>query len=239
MPARRTAAVMLLLSLLAVLPRTVQAAEQSNERIELTGDYRYAVHESEPVAEAKALACREAWRQAIATSALYREQTAAVVDSELLRQLVDHLATRYAAHVVEETEQRKTAFCKVRGSIPKDDMALAIRTQLAGGVPVAHGVEQNRALRILSVQEENGAISIRYQALKRLDWLGTHYQGGLRETAEIMVDFFDEAGGLIQTQRYPARRTPVGDDVLNPGAIAVLNVTKPLGAKSFRAWLVK
>ena len=239
MSVRHTATAALLLSSLSVLPITIQAAEQTNERIEITGDYRYAVRESESPADAKAFACREAWRQAITTSALYREHTAAVVDSELLRQLVDNLAARYAAQVVEETDQRKTVFCKVRGTVPKDDMAFAIRTQLAGGVPVAHGVEQNRALRILSVQEENGVILIQYQALKRLDWLGTHYQGGLRESAEIMVDFVDEAGVLMKTERYPARRTPSGDDVLNPGTVAVLKIAKPLGAKTFRAWLVK
>jgi len=49
----------------------------------------------------------------------------------------------------------------------------------------------------------------------------------------------DEAGVLMKTERYPARRTPSGDDVLNPGTIAVLKIAKPLGAKTFRAWLVK
>ncbi len=239
MSARQTATVTWLLSVLSVLPIAVHAAERTSERIDITGDYRYAVRESESPAEAKAFACREAWRHAITTSALYREQTAAVVDSELLRQLVDNLAARYAAQVVEETEQRKTVSCKVRGTVPTDDMVFAIRTQLAGGVPVAHGVEQNRALRILSVREENGVILIQYQALTRLDWLGTHYQGGLRESAEIMVDFVDEAGVLMKTERYPARRTPSGDDVINPGTIAVLKISKPLGAKTFRAWLVK
>lgn len=239
MSVRRTATVTLLLSATFAVPVAIHAAESINERIEITGDYRYAMQDSEPLAEAKSLACREAWRQAITTSPLYREQTAAVVDSELLRQLADSLAARYAAQVVEETERRQTVFCKVRGTVPKDDMAFAIRTQLAGGVPVAHGVEQNRALRILSVREENGVMLIQYQALKRLDWLGTHYQGGLRESADIMVDFYDEQGLLMKTERYPARRTVTGDDVMNPGAIAVLKVTKPAGSKTYRAWLVK
>jgi hypothetical protein len=239
MSVRRTATVTLLLSATFAVPVAIHAAESITERIEITGDYRYAMQDSEPLAEAKSLACREAWRQAITTSPLYREQTAAVVDSELLRQLADSLAARYAAQVVEETERRQTVFCKVRGTVPKDDMAFAIRTQLAGGVPVAHGVEQNRALRILSVREENGVMLIQYQALKRLDWLGTHYQGGLRESADIMVDFYDEQGLLMKTERYPARRTVTGDDVMNPGAIAVLKVTKPAGSKTYRAWLVK
>lgn len=239
MSVRRTATAALLLSATFTVPAAIYAVEGLNERIELTGDYRYAMQATEALAEAKSLACREAWRQAIATSPLYREQTAAVVDSELLRQLVDSLAARYAAQVVEETERRQTVSCKVRGTIPKDDLAFAIRTQLAGGVPVVHGVEQNRALRILSVGEESGVILIQYQALKRLDWLGTHYQGGLRESADIMVDFYDEQGLLKKTERYPARRTATGEDVMNPGAIAVLRVTKPAGGKTYRVWLVK
>ena len=148
MSVRQAATVTLLLSGLSVLPITIHAAEQPNDRIEMTGDYRYAVRESESPAEAKSLACREAWRQAIATSALYREQTAAVVDSELLRQLVDNLAARYAAQVVEETDQRKTVFCKVRGTVPKDDMAFAIRTQLPAGCPSR--MESNRTVRSAS-----------------------------------------------------------------------------------------
>ena len=31
-------------------------------------------------------------------------------------------------------------------------------------------------------------IAVQYQALKRLDWLGIHYQGRLRESAYIMAD---------------------------------------------------
>ena len=72
-----------------------------------------------------------------------------------------------------------------------------------------------------------------------MDWLGTHYQGGLRESADIMVDFYDGQGFLIRSERHPARRTPTGDDVLNPGEKAVLQVTKPAAAKTYRVWLVK
>ena len=115
-----------------------------------------------------------------------------------------------------------------------------IRTQLAGGPPSAEGLDQNRALRILSVREEgSGTIAVQYQALKRLDWLGTHYQGGLRESADIMVDVYDDQGFLICTDRFQARRTATGDDVINPGAIAVLKVTKPAATKTYRVWLVK
>ena len=76
-------------------------------------------------------------------------------------------------------------------------------------------------------EEGSGAIGIQYQALKRLDWLGTPYQDGLRESADIMVDFDDGQGFLIRTDRFPARRTATGDDVMNAGATVVLKVPKP------------
>jgi len=242
MSVRRIAPAALLLSALSAVPFTIQAAEGANERIEITGDYRYAARESESVADAKALACREAWRQAVTNSSLYREQTAAVIDSTLLRKLADTLANRHVQdqQIVEQTEQGRTVSCRVHGYLPTDETARVIRTQLTGGPSPAEGIEQNRVLRILTVQEEtDGRIAIQYQALKRLDWLGTHYQGGLQESAEIMVDFYDGAGLLMKTERHPARRTPSGDDVINSGAIAILKVTKPVRANTFRVWLVK
>jgi hypothetical protein len=230
------------MSAILFVPVAAYSAEGTDGRIEITGDYRYAVRESEPVADAKAIACREAWRLAVVNSSIYREQTASVVDSPLLRDLAEAIATRYAQdrQIVEQTERGRTVSCRVRGMVPADDLAFIIRTHLAGGAPVADSVEQNRALRILDVREESGGIiAIQYQALKRLDWIGTHYQGGLRESADIMVDFYDDQGLLIRTDRYPARRTPSGDDVLNPGAIAILKVPKPAAAKTYRVWLVK
>jgi len=82
-------------------------------------------------------------------------------------------------------------------------------------------------------------IAVQYQALKRLDWLGTHYQGRLRESADIMADLYDDQGVLLRTDRFPARRTATGEDVMNSGATAVLKVTKPPAAKAFRMWPVK
>lgn len=230
------------LSAILFVPVATYGADGTDGRIEITGDYRYAARESEPIADAKAIACREAWRLAVVNSPIYREQTASVVDSPLLRGLAETIATRYAQErqIVEQTERGRTVSCRVRGTVPADDLAFVIRTHLGGGVPVAENVEQNRALRILNVREESGGIiAIQYQALKRLDWIGTHYQGGLRESAEIMVDFYDDQGLLIRTDRHPARRTPSGDDVLNPGAVAILQVPKPAAAKSYRVWVVK
>ncbi len=232
----------LLLAALLLAPLGAPAAELQTNRIEITADYRYAAQKTENSEEAKSLACREAWRLAVVNSPLYREQTASVIDSPLLRDLADTLATRHVQdqQIVEQTERGRTVSCRVRGFLPTEESSRVIRMQLAGGPPSAEGLDQNRALRILSVREEDsGMIAVQYQALKRLDWLGTHYQGGLRESADIMVDFYDDLGFLLRTDRFPARRTATGDDVINPGATATLKVAKPAAAKTYHVWLVK
>ncbi|NOS78091.1 MAG: hypothetical protein HOP35_09105 [Nitrospira sp.] len=242
MSVRHSTTGVLLLSALIGIPLPSHAAEAMNGRIEIIGEYRYAARESESVADAKALACREAWRQAVTTSSLYREYTVAVIDSPLLRELSSTLANRHVhdPQIVEQTERGRTVSCRVQGYLQTDESARVIRTQLTSGPLATEGMDQNRALRLLTVKEDaSGIIAIQYQALKRLDWLGTHYQGGLRESADIMVDFYDEQGLLMKTERYPARRTVTGDDVMNPGAIAVLKATKPAGSKTYRVWLVK
>jgi hypothetical protein len=231
-----------LLTTFLLAPLVAAAVEPQTGRSEITADYRYAAHETENLAEAKNLVCREAWRLAVVNSSLYREQTSSVVDSPLLRDLAYTLATSYVQdrQIVEQTEQGRVLSCRVRGFLPTEESTGVIRTQLAGGPPQAEGLDQNRALRILSVREESSrTIAVQYQALKRLDWLGTHYQGGLRESADIMVDFYDSQGALVKTERYPARKTPTGEDILNPGAIAILKITKPTAANTYRVWLVK
>ncbi len=239
---RHTARSILWLTAIILIPVAGQGADFPNGRIEITGDYRYATLDSEPVADAKALACREAWRLAVVYSSLYREQTASVIDSPLLRDLAYTLATRHVQdqQIVEQIESRRTVSCRVRGFLPVEESGRVIRTQLGGGPPSSEGLDQNRVLRILSVREEgSGIIAVQYQALKRLDWLGTHYQGGLRESADIMVDFYDDQGFLIKSERYPARKSSTGEDTMNPGAVAVLKVDNPAAAKTYRVWLVK
>ena len=44
----------------------------------------------------------------------------------------------------------------------------------------------------------------------------------------------NEAGIADETERYPARNTVTGQDVLNPGMSGLLHVPKPLNAKSYR-----
>lgn len=237
----REAALMTFCALL-LFPHVAPAAGPPNGQIEVSGEYRYLFHDPETSEEALALACREAWRLAVVESSLYREQTASIVDSSLLRDVASNLVTRYLRdqQILEQTERGKTVSCRVRGMLAGEESVKAIRTQLAGGASAPEGLDQNRALRILAVREEgNGIVAIEYQALRRLDWLNTHYQGGLRESADIMVDFYDDQHFLLRTERHPARRSVSGDDVMNPGATAVLRVTKPLGAKTYRVWLVK
>ena len=221
--------------ILSVAPGPAGAADRG--RVEIAGDYRYASRESEPVADAQALACREAWRLAVANSQVYREETASIVDSTLLQNLSYMLATHHVEErqVVEQTQRGRTVGCRVHGYLPAEESARVIRTQVAG----SSSEEQNRALRIVSTKDEGAFVVIQFQALKRIDWLNTAYQGSLRESADIMVDFYNETGILMKTERYPARNTVTGQDVLNPGMSGFLHVPKPLNAKSYRVWLVK
>ncbi|MDF0644869.1 MAG: DUF72 domain-containing protein [Nitrospira sp.] len=230
------------LGLLLLAPLIAIAAEAAPEKTEVTGEYRYTFHEPETPSDALTLACREAWRLAVIESPLYRDQTANVVDSVLLREVANNLVTKYVKdqQILEQFQRGKTVTCRVRGTLVVDESVKAIRTQLAGGSGTEDSLDQNRSLKLLAVREEaNGTISVEYQALRRLDWLNTSYQGGLRETADIMVDFYDDQKFLIRTERYPARRNASGDDVMNPGATGVLRVPKPLAAKTYRVWLVK
>jgi hypothetical protein len=227
---------------IALLALTAQAAEPTSTRLEISGDYRYKVQATELPADAKDLACREALRQAVTNSILYREQTASIVDPLLLRDVAFTLATRHVQdqQILEQGEHGRTVFCRVKAYLPVDESARAIRTQLSGGPAPAEGLDQNRVLRLLTVKEKSpGLLAIQYQALKRLDWLSTHYQGGLRDSADIMVDFYDAEGLLLYGQRYEGRRTIIGDDVMSPGAIGILQVPKPAAAKTYRVWLVK
>ena len=52
MSAHRTATVALLLATLPFVPLAVEAAENATGRIEISGDYRYAMQESESLADA-------------------------------------------------------------------------------------------------------------------------------------------------------------------------------------------
>lgn len=217
----------------------VQAALE-NSRVDITGDYRYAYHQPETASEARQHACMEALHQAVSTSAAVRERTASIVDSKLFHTLVHTLATQHVSdqQILQQSEQGRTVYCKVKAVFHADAVERVFLAQTTSGSEEA--LDQNRALRILAVHEEqNGMLVITYQAIKRLDWLGTAYQGGLRESADVMVDFYDEQGILVRSSRHPARKTATGDDIMNPGEIGTLKIAKPLNAKTFRVWVVK
>jgi hypothetical protein len=208
--------------------------------IDIVGDYRYAYHEPETVVEARQVACFEALRQAISTTAAVRERTASIVDSKSFHALIHTLAAQQAGNqqILQQSEKGGTVYCKVKAVFQPDDVGRVLMAQSAGGNELAG--DQNRALKILSTREDpDGTVVIAYQALKRLDWLGTAYQGTLREAADVMVDFYDDQGILLRSTRHPARKTATGEDVMNPGEIGTLKVARPLNAKTYRVWLVK
>lgn len=208
--------------------------------VDITGDYRYTYHEPETVTEAKQTACLEALHQAVSTSAAVREQTASIVDSKLFHNLVHTLATKHVTdqQVVQQSEKGRTVYCKVKAVFHPDEVERVLITQTTGGGEP--GLDQNRALKILGTREDpDGTITVVYQAVKRLDWLGTAYQGSLRESADVMVDFFDEQGTLLRSISYPARKTTTGNDVMYPGEMGTLKVAKPLNTKTYRVWVVK
>jgi hypothetical protein len=216
-------------------------AGSDHSRVDITGDYRYAYHQPETASEAKQHACAEALHQAISTSAAVREHTASIVDSKLFHTLVHTLAAQHVTdrQILQQSEQGRTVYCKVKAVFEADAVERVLVAQSTNGSEQV--LDQNRALKILNAHEEaDGTLVITYQARKRLDWLGTAYQGGLREAADVMVDFYDEQGILVRSSRHPARKSAAaGDDVMNPGEIGTLKLAKPLNAKTFRVWVVK
>ncbi|HAP40985.1 MAG TPA: hypothetical protein DCQ94_14675 [Nitrospira sp.] len=215
-------------------------ASSDNGLVEITGDYRYALHQPETLAEAKQHACTEALHQAVSNSVAVKERTASLVDSTFFHRLIHTLATQHVSdqHIVQQSEQGRTVYCKVKALFHADAVDRVMLAQTVSGTDQV--LDQNRALRILSAREDtDGTLVVTYQALKRLDWLGTAYQGGLRESADVMVDFYDEQGVLVRSSRHPARKTATGDDVMNPGEVGTLRIAKPLNARSYRVWVVK
>ncbi len=212
-------------------------------QVQIVGDYRYAYHPGESLAEAKNIAYAEAIRLAISSSPLFKESTSTLVDSKLLSDLVQKIASGYLKDVkiLEQSEKGRTVYCKVRVTVMPDEIETLINQEINHGSdrePV--GLDGNRALQILRVQEDQeGNIEVVYKALKRLDWLHTAYDGSLQDSANVMIDFYDDTGLLTGSDRYPARKTTSGEDIMTAGRIGVIKFKKPLNARSYRVWLVK
>lgn len=229
----------LLCGLAATLPAPGWAA---SDRIDLTGTFRYTYHDPMTSAEAKKFACTEAVRLAIESAPFFLDLTSNVVDSPLVTDVAQKVANDYAkdAQVVEQGEKGRTVSCKMRLSLNLDEVKKFVVVELNRGPSVEPvGIDQNRALKILSAREtKDGGVEVVFKALKRLDWLNTAYDGSLRESADIMIDFYDEQGLPIRSERYPARKTAYGE-TMNPGETGRHKFTKPPGTKSYRTWLVK
>ena len=230
----------------AVSTSAVFAANESAV-VRISGDYRYAYHDPETAAQAQEIACREALRLAVSTATPVREQIGSVVDPTAFRQLIHTLAAQHVTdyQIVEQFHKGKTAYCKVSAALQPDAVqsVFAAQTQTAPEAKAtsasAGALDRNRVIQLMAVEEQEGTIVVTYQALRRLDWSTTAYQGSLQGLADVMVDFYDSEGILIRTYRHPARRTLAGDDVMQPGQIGVLKVPRPLNSKSYRVWLVK
>ncbi len=224
----------------AALPLDELANAQSAST-EIGGDYRYTFHESEAIGDAKEHACREALRLAVSTFPAVREHTTSPVDAPFSRDLVLLLATQHVTdvQVIEQSQKGRTIYCKVRGTLQPDTVAQVVRTQLKIPGPEAGGLDRNRVLQIMDIEEREGTVVVTYKALRRLDWASTAYDGTLQGLADVMVDFFDSEGTLIRTHRHPARKTLSGDDVMYPGQVSVFKAPRPLQTKTYKVWLVK
>lgn len=221
-------------------PLTAQAEQN---RLELLGAYRYAYHEPVSLAEAKKIACSEATRLSVDSSRFFIDATSSVIDPQLLKDLAQKLiaGSLKDVQIVEQSEKGRTVYCKVRGFLDLEDAKALILTEInRGAADEPLGVDQNRALKILSVQEgKEGTVVVVYKALKRLDWLSTAYDGSLRETADVMIEYYNEQGIPIGADRHPARLKPNGTEVMHAGEIGAHTFRKPPGTKSYRVWLVK
>lgn len=213
-----------------------------NERVEIVGDYRYTYHDPMSLAEAKNIAYTEAVRMAVDRSRPFLEATASVTDQTLLNQVRQVIASGYLkdVQVLEQADKERTVYAKVRATINPQEVKAVIEREINRGQgKESPGLDQNRALKILSVrEEEDGTVAVVFKALQRLDWLNTAYDGSLREHADVMIDFYDDQGVPIGSERFPARKAAPGE-VLNPGQIGAQKFSKPPRTRSYRAWLVK
>lgn len=236
----RTRGILAGMMILGLAPATA-AAEQN--RLELLGAYRYAYQEPMSLADARKIACAEAVRLSVDSSRFFLDATAHVADPPFLRDLAQKIVSGPLkdVQIVEQSDKGLTVSCKVRGYLDQDEARAVIVSEITRGTAgEPPGMDQNRALKILSAQEgKDGTVVVVYKALKRLDWLSTAYDGSLRETADVMIEYYNEQGIPIGADRHPARLKPDGTEVMNPGEISSRTFKKPPGTKSYRVWLVK
>lgn len=224
--------------LAVLLPGTVQA-------LELVGEYRYAVSPLEGLETAKQTAVANAVRFAIVSSNVFREATASVVDHPLLEHLVEKIIAQGIddIHVITQQVEGNTVHTSIRAVLNETTMNTLIAQELWNNIEKgpAKGKpnRQNRALLILNVSEDSsGMVAVAFQALQRLDWMTTGYDGGLQDQGDLLITFYDAQDRPLRTDRFPARRAGADDrDVLVPGQIGIHYFPKPLNASSYEVWV--
>ncbi|MBI5776834.1 MAG: hypothetical protein HY444_05525 [Nitrospirae bacterium] len=238
-----TAGILVSIPILSFVLLVPQPTRAEPNRLELLGVYRYAYQEPVSLAEAKKIACTEAIRLSVDSSRFFIDATSSVVDPQLAKDMAQKLiaSSLKDVQIVEQSDKGRTVYCKVKGYLDLEDAKAVILTEInRGAANEPLGVDQNRALKILSVQEgKEGTVVVVYKALKRLDWLSTAYDGSLRETADVMIEYYNEQGVPLGAGRHPARLKPDGPEVMTPGEIGAHAFRKPPGTKSYRVWLVK
>ncbi|MSQ77637.1 MAG: hypothetical protein EXR97_04180 [Nitrospiraceae bacterium] len=216
-------------------------AEQN--RLEVLGVYRYAYQEPVSLADAKKIACAEAIRLSVDSSRFFMDATSHVIDPPFLRDLAQKIISGSLkdVQIIEQSDKGQTVSCRVRSYLDQEEVRAVIVSEITRGqAGEPPGLDQNRTLKILSVQEgKEGTVVVVYKALKRLDWLSTAYDGSLRETADVMIEYYNEQGIPVGADRHPARLKPDGTEVMNPGEISSRTFRKPPGTKSYRVWIVK
>jgi hypothetical protein len=228
---------------IAMLGSVATTARAEQNRLELAGAYRYAYQEPMSLADARKIACAEAIRLSVDSSKFFMDATSHVIDPPFLRDLVQKIVSGSLkdVRIVEQSDKDRTVSCKVRSYLDQEEVRAVIVSEITGspaGDPP--GLDQNRTLKILSAQDgKDGTVVVVYKALKRLDWLSTAYDGSLRETADVMIEYYNEQGIPLGADRHPARLKPDGTEVMNPGEISSRTFRKPPGTKSYRVWLVK
>jgi len=101
---------------------------------------------------------------AIDSSRFFIDATSSVVDSQLVKDLVQKITAGYLkdTQVLEQSDKGRTVYCKVRTFINSEEVRAVILTEInRGQANDSPGIDQNRALKILSAKEvDDGTVEV-------------------------------------------------------------------------------
>lgn len=94
-----------------------QDKPKASQRIKVEGEYKYTYGDRESLVEAKNVACTIAAQKAVESYQVFIEATSAVQDYKLRDDLIRTISSGYLQdlRILEQSEQGRTLFCKVRG----------------------------------------------------------------------------------------------------------------------------